>query len=69
MTGTTVIFVEDPGAVNCIAPLVETLAAGQAPLRLLSAGHATALLRDRGLAPVPLDTCPPEKLFDDTRNS
>ena len=47
------IFVEDPGAVNCIAPIVDELARRSVPVRLLSAGHATRLLHERGLRSTP----------------
>lgn len=45
-----VIFVEDPGAVNCIAPLAERLRQRGTPLQLYAAGAAVGLLRDRGIA-------------------
>lgn len=44
------IFVEDPGAVNCIAPLAERLRERGTPLKLYAAGAAVELLRDRGIA-------------------
>jgi hypothetical protein len=54
----TVIFVEDPGAVNCLAPLARALGERGLQPVLLSAGLATALLRERGLAPTALtDVC------------
>ena len=49
MTGEAVLFAEDPGAVNCIAPIAEALVArGESP-RLLSSGLATAMFDNRGL--------------------
>lgn len=42
------MFVEDPGAVNCIAPLAAQLRARGTPMRLYAAGAAVALLRERG---------------------
>ena len=44
-----VIFVEDPGAVNCIAPLAAQLRARGTPMRLYAAGAAVDLLRERGI--------------------
>lgn len=44
-----VIFVEDPGAVNCIAPLAERLRERGTPIHLYAAGAAVELLRDRGI--------------------
>lgn len=48
------IFVEDPGAVNCVVPLIESLAQSACPPALLACGHAVAMLKERGTFAVPL---------------
>lgn len=48
-SGTVVVYVEDPGTVNVIAPVLPHLQATRDVL-LLSAGHATSLLAARGIA-------------------
>jgi hypothetical protein len=45
-------FAEDPGAVNYLAPLASHLIAIGKNILLLSSGHATSLLKKRGLEPV-----------------
>jgi len=45
-----VLFAEDPGAANCIAPVAEALAQSGTPTVLWASGHALATLRGRGLA-------------------
>ena len=47
--GSVVVFVEDPGAVNVVVPVLPHLQATHDVL-LLSAGHASALLAARGIA-------------------
>ena len=42
------IFVEDPGAVNCVVPLVESMARSAWPPALFAFGHAVEMLKDRG---------------------
>lgn len=52
--GCILLFAEDPGAVNCIAPLAhELIHRGRIPL-LLSAGHANILFCERGLVALPI---------------
>jgi len=45
-----VVFVEDPGAVNCIAPIIEPLARAGFPPQLLASGFAVNILQERGVA-------------------
>ena len=49
-----VIFLEDPGAVNAIAPLVETLARDKVVFKLFADGQAMRLMRERGFEPFQL---------------
>lgn len=44
------IFAEDPGAVNYLAPLVTALSTNAIPFFLLSSGQASALFRAKGIA-------------------
>lgn len=53
-SGPWVIFLEDPGAVNVIAPLLEKLVHQQVTFRLFADGQAMRLLRERGFNPAPL---------------
>jgi hypothetical protein len=51
-----VVFVEDPGAVNCVAPFVSNaIATNSLKITLLSAGQATKLLEARGLCPIEVE--------------
>lgn len=50
MTRPIVLFVEDPGAVNCIAPVAAALVERGTPSRVYATGPATALLAERGIA-------------------
>lgn len=50
-----VLFVEDPGAVNCLAPLAQELLARGARCLLLASGLGVQLLRSRGLQPAQVD--------------
>jgi hypothetical protein len=52
--GSWVIFLEDPGAVNAIAPLVETLARQKVVFKLFADGQAMRLMRERGFDPFQL---------------
>lgn len=48
---TLLVFVEDPGAVNYIAPLVLALQTAKNSLCIVSGGVATTILREKGLSP------------------
>jgi hypothetical protein len=50
------VFVEDPGAVNCVVPICQSLAADGREPRLFAAGHALPLLRARGMTVTPVDS-------------
>ena len=63
VTGDVLVFVEDPGAVNCVVPVVSAMSSARAPLRLFSTGHATAMLRERGLSPNQLPPSQLEQVF------
>lgn len=47
-----VVFVEDPGAINCIVPLIEELQRRRVSIRLWGQGLGLQLLYERGLQPL-----------------